>query len=175
MDLAGAISEDPNRLTEAEDWYEHSQVYADRVHDPNGLLEAESLSTLAGIRKDQGELEQARELYSKARDIKAEALGERNSQTAVVTNNLALVLDRMGERDEAKRLFALFRDWLVVEFDRLGLGQNSAQLALHLLARSQGIATLSNTFQDRAFVDREVTAMCDWLDDQIKFCTSASS
>ena len=76
---------------------------------------------------------------------------------------------------EAKRLFALFRDWLVVEFDRLGLGQNSAQLALHLLARSQGIATLSNTFQDRAFVDREVTAMCDWLDDQIKFCTSASS
>lgn len=77
--------------------------------------------------------------------------------------------------EQAQRLFALFRDWLTVEFDRLGLGSSAEHLALHLLARSQGVATLSNTFQDREFVDREVTSMRDWLDDQIRSVPSPQS
>lgn len=134
LDLAGAISEDPKRFDEAEDWYEHSQVYADRVHDPNGLLESESFSTLGGIRKGQGELEEAHKLYSKARDIKVEALGERNTQTAVVTNNLALVLDQMGERDEAKKLFAQAMEVLETHF---GADHPQVAVALNNLATIQ--------------------------------------
>jgi len=34
---------------------------------------------------------------------------------------------------------------------------------MHLLARSQGIATLSNTFCNEAFIKREVALLYDWL------------
>jgi hypothetical protein len=42
-------------------------------------------------------------------------------------------------------------------------------LAMHLLARSQGVATLANVFHDEAFIRQEVKQMCDWL----KSCTDA--
>jgi hypothetical protein len=34
---------------------------------------------------------------------------------------------------------------------------------MHLLARSQGVATLANGFADDKFVQREVQLMEDWL------------
>jgi hypothetical protein len=34
---------------------------------------------------------------------------------------------------------------------------------MHLLARSQGVATLANTFHDENFIRQEVKHMCDWL------------
>ena len=36
-------------------------------------------------------------------------------------------------------------------------------VAMHLLARSQGVATLANTFHDEKFIKQEVKQMCDWL------------
>lgn len=66
---------------------------------------------------------------------------------------------------DAARLFTLFRDWLARQFALLGHGQREADdLALHLLARSQGVATLANAFGDTDFVEREVAGMCAWLD-----------
>ena len=47
---------------------------------------------------------------------------------------------------------------------RLGRTADADELAMHLLARSQGVATLANAFRDGGFVDREVDAMCEWLD-----------
>jgi hypothetical protein len=38
---------------------------------------------------------------------------------------------------------------------------------MHLLARSQGVATLATAYRDEAFVRREVQAMYDWLDDRV--------
>ena len=35
--------------------------------------------------------------------------------------------------------------------------------AMHLLARSQGVATLANAFHDDKFIKQEVEQMCDWL------------
>lgn len=68
---------------------------------------------------------------------------------------------------EANRLFTLFRTWLRRQFTELGSGEDADDLAMHLLARSQGVATLATAYRDEAFVRREVQAMYDWLDDRV--------
>ncbi|WP_193369399.1 TetR/AcrR family transcriptional regulator [Pelagibius marinus] len=65
---------------------------------------------------------------------------------------------------EAKALFTLFRTWLRRQFEELGHGAEADALALHVLAASQGVATLANAYQDDAFVRREVEGLFDWLD-----------
>jgi hypothetical protein len=45
----------------------------------------------------------------------------------------------------------------------LGRAQDADALAMHLLARSQGVATLANAFQEDKFIRHEVELMCDWL------------
>ncbi|CCN47529.1 putative Transcriptional regulator, TetR-like [Vibrio nigripulchritudo MADA3029] len=69
---------------------------------------------------------------------------------------------------DANRLFGLFKSWLIVQFEALGFQQESPTLAMHLLARSQGVATLINAFKDDEFIEFEVAQMCDWLDEKIK-------
>lgn len=72
-----------------------------------------------------------------------------------------LALPRAGE------IFTLFRDWLRREFARLGHAAEKADtLAMELLARSQGVATLASAFRDEAFIRREVAQMHAWLDAQ---------
>jgi TetR/AcrR family transcriptional regulator, transcriptional repressor for nem operon len=68
-----------------------------------------------------------------------------------------------GSRREANRLFELFRTWLSRQFTLLGREADADLLAMHLLARSQGVATLANALHDREFVEREVEQMCEWL------------
>ena len=64
---------------------------------------------------------------------------------------------------EANRLFTLFRRWLCRQFELLGQRDADA-LAMHLLARSQGVATLANAFHDDRFIRAEVQEMHAWLD-----------
>lgn len=64
----------------------------------------------------------------------------------------------------AGEIFTLFRGWLRREFARLGHAPEAADaLAMELLARSQGVATLASAFRDEAFIRREVTQMHAWL------------
>lgn len=67
---------------------------------------------------------------------------------------------------EANKLFTLFRDWLARQFGALGREAEADALAMHLLARSQGAATLANAFRDEDFVRREVEDMTQWLNAQ---------
>lgn len=67
---------------------------------------------------------------------------------------------------DANKLFTLFREWLQRQFSLLGRETDADALAMHLLARSQGIATLASAFRDESFIRREVTRMYDWLDAQ---------
>lgn len=69
-----------------------------------------------------------------------------------------------GSKHEANRLFALFRTWLRSQFILLGRKTDADELAMHLLARSQGVATLANSFHDEKFIRQEVQNMNDWLD-----------
>jgi TetR/AcrR family transcriptional regulator, transcriptional repressor for nem operon len=69
-----------------------------------------------------------------------------------------------ASRGEANKLFTLFRIWLRRQFVALGRAQDADALAMHLLARSQGVATLANAFHDEKFIRQEVQSMCDWLE-----------
>jgi AcrR family transcriptional regulator len=72
-----------------------------------------------------------------------------------------------GAKGEAVALFTLFRTWLGRQFSALGRTRDADALAMHLLAMSQGVATLATAFGDEAFIRREVRRMCDWLDECI--------
>jgi TetR/AcrR family transcriptional regulator, transcriptional repressor for nem operon len=73
-------------------------------------------------------------------------------------------------KDDAARIFSLFRDWLARQFSALGHEADADALAMHLLMRSQGVATLAAAFRDEDFIRREVEAMEAWLESQ---CVSA--
>ena len=64
---------------------------------------------------------------------------------------------------QANKLFTLFRAWLRRQFTLLGRADDADALAMHLLARSQGVATLASAFHDEKFIKQEVQQMCDWL------------
>jgi len=63
----------------------------------------------------------------------------------------------------ANKVFGLFRHWLSREFSLLGHKAEADALAMHLLAWSQGIATLANAFHDENFIHKEVRHLHDWL------------
>jgi len=63
----------------------------------------------------------------------------------------------------ATDIFVLFRDWLTRQFVALGRTADAEALALHLLMRSQGVATLATAFRDETFVRREVEDLDAWL------------
>jgi AcrR family transcriptional regulator len=71
-------------------------------------------------------------------------------------------LDHVSQA-EAGRIFALFRAWLRRQFALLGRAADADALAMHLLARSQGVATLASAFRDEEFIRQEVRLMRDWL------------
>ena len=71
-----------------------------------------------------------------------------------------------ASRPEANALFSLFRVWLKDQFVQMGCEDEEADdQAMHLLARSQGVATLASAFHDAKFIGQEVTQMCKWVED----------
>ncbi|WP_449254638.1 TetR/AcrR family transcriptional regulator [Bosea sp. (in: a-proteobacteria)] len=67
-------------------------------------------------------------------------------------------------RGKANQLFSVFRSWLARQFAAAGHEKAEAdRLAMHLLMRSQGVATLLNAFHDREFAAREVELMREWV------------
>ncbi|WP_455205198.1 TetR/AcrR family transcriptional regulator [Kaarinaea lacus] len=67
--------------------------------------------------------------------------------------------------DDANKMFAVFRDWIITQLKLLGVTKDSKQLALHILARTQGIATITNAFEDKKFLQQEVKRLKQWLDE----------
>jgi len=72
-------------------------------------------------------------------------------------------LNHDGEQG-ARRIFDLFRNWLKRQFTLMGYGVDADELAMTILARSQGVATMANTYPDEDFLEREVRQMLAWLD-----------
>lgn len=64
---------------------------------------------------------------------------------------------------DAGMIFGQFRGWLCGQFKALGRRTDADALAMHLLSRSQGIASLANAFHDEAFIRREVELIHAWL------------
>jgi TetR/AcrR family transcriptional regulator, transcriptional repressor for nem operon len=68
-----------------------------------------------------------------------------------------------ASQSEANKLFGLFAAWLGRQFTALGREADANALAMHLLARSQGVAMLANAFRDETFIRQEVEQMSEWL------------
>jgi len=81
----------------------------------------------------------------------------------VGTLTMELAKLRHPSQSAATTVFTLFRTWLRTQFERLGADAPDA-LAMHLLARTQGVAVLANAFADPAFVQHEVEQLCAWLE-----------
>jgi len=64
---------------------------------------------------------------------------------------------------KAGALFMLFRRWLATQFEQTGFDGDADTIAMHLLARRQGIATIANAFDDEAFIRQEVLELHTWL------------
>ena len=81
---------------------------------------------------------------------------------------LTTELSKLGHAslESATEIFTLFRSWLREQFAALGRADDADDLAMHVLTFSQGIATMSNAYQDREFVRREVDRLCAWVDAQ---------
>jgi hypothetical protein len=73
---------------------------------------------------------------------------------------------RHGSLESATTIFTLFRSWLGEQFAALGRAEDADELAMHVLAASQGIAVMSNAYPDREFVRREAGQLCAWVDAQ---------
>jgi AcrR family transcriptional regulator len=76
-----------------------------------------------------------------------------------------LVKLRHSMLQEANKMLAVTRDWLTEQLKELGLGRDAKQVAMHLLARAQGIATITSAFEDKAFLNQEVRRLKQWLDE----------
>ncbi|WP_444933732.1 TetR/AcrR family transcriptional regulator [Microbulbifer sp. JTAC008] len=79
-----------------------------------------------------------------------------------LSNELAK-LNHVG-REDANKIFSLFREWLKTQFTQLNPNTDADKLALQVLSWSQGVATLANAFQDKDYVEYEVNKMCSWVD-----------
>lgn len=94
------------------------------------------------------------------------ANGEKIKRYGCPVGTLSAELAKLNHSNQsgANALFTLFRDWLGQQFIALGHGDEADTLAMHLLARSQGVATLAQAFNDDEFIKQEVKLMCDWLE-----------
>ncbi|MGG7534136.1 TetR/AcrR family transcriptional regulator [Rhizobium sp. 12,4] len=69
-------------------------------------------------------------------------------------------------KGRAAELFDLFRHWLSRQFSAFGREAEADALAMHILMRSQGVATLAAAYHDEIFVRNEVENMRAWLSAQ---------
>jgi TetR/AcrR family transcriptional regulator, transcriptional repressor for nem operon len=64
---------------------------------------------------------------------------------------------------QAAGIFDLFANWLAMQFVKLGQDDRSEALAMHLLARTQGVAVMASAFHDENFIRKEVKMLEDWI------------
>jgi AcrR family transcriptional regulator len=78
--------------------------------------------------------------------------------------NTELGKDRRELQRATRALFEVFQTWLAARFGEMGFPGEAVALALHLLARLQGIAVITHVYQDKAFLSREVDHLHEWID-----------
>lgn len=66
-------------------------------------------------------------------------------------------------KENANEIFTLFRVWLSRQFEQLGRKIDADELAMHVLALSQGVAMVASAFGDEKFIRCEVQRINEWL------------
>lgn len=80
------------------------------------------------------------------------------------TLNVELSKTQLQQQSDAREMFDVFRIWLERQLRELGHQDDARDLALHLLARAQGISLLTNVYSDPDFLHREADRLNAWVD-----------
>jgi TetR/AcrR family transcriptional repressor of nem operon len=65
--------------------------------------------------------------------------------------------------DHAARLFAELLTWIETQFRAMGKGDESPELAVHLLSAIQGVSLLAHSFHNPRYVIQEAARLVAWL------------
>ncbi|MCW8956030.1 MAG: TetR/AcrR family transcriptional regulator [Gammaproteobacteria bacterium] len=71
--------------------------------------------------------------------------------------------DQVILQDRLTAVFDLLLEWCTTQFKALGFEHKAHDLAMDLLAKLQGIAVLSNIYNDRTFLHRSTADVQQWL------------
>ena len=78
--------------------------------------------------------------------------------------NVELGKTQLALQSHAAEMFSLFLEWLQKQFIALKYNKKeSRNLALHIISVSQGAALMGNVYQDRSFIEREVSLIKEWI------------
>jgi AcrR family transcriptional regulator len=62
-------------------------------------------------------------------------------------------------QEEALQMFDIIIDWAQAQLETLGYGEQARILAMHLMARLQGVTMMAFSYGDEAFIDFEIQSM----------------
>jgi AcrR family transcriptional regulator len=65
--------------------------------------------------------------------------------------------------EKSTSLFAEALDWMEAQFQLIGMGEDSRDLAVHLLSSTQGISLLAHTFHDPRLIEIEAERLKQWI------------
>ena len=66
-------------------------------------------------------------------------------------------------QDITKEQFEVFEQWIKKQFQSMGCSKNAAELTMHLMVWTQGVATMAYIHQDTRLIQREVKSIAVWL------------
>jgi len=64
---------------------------------------------------------------------------------------------------KSRVLFAAALEWMETQFQALGKGEDSRELAVHLLSATQGVSVLAHTFHDPSLIEMEAARLTEWI------------
>lgn len=66
-------------------------------------------------------------------------------------------------QDITKEQFEVFEQWIKKQFQLMGCSKNAAELTMHLMVWTQGVATMAYIHQDTRLIQREAKSIATWL------------
>lgn len=67
-----------------------------------------------------------------------------------------------------KEQFMVFEKWIKKQFQEMDCRENAAELTMHLMVWTQGVATMAYIHQDTKLIKREVKSIISWLESLTK-------
>ena len=79
------------------------------------------------------------------------------------TLNLELGKSQHELQAITKEQFKVFEQWIKKQFQLMGCSKNAAELTMHLMVWTQGVATMAYIHQDTRLIQREAKSIASWL------------
>ncbi|MES9937956.1 MAG: TetR/AcrR family transcriptional regulator [Sedimenticola sp.] len=83
--------------------------------------------------------------------------------------NMELAKDQPELKEESKKLFDLFQQWLAQQFVTMGYPDEAQELSRQLLARGQGTIVIAQVYQDPGFIERSIKDINRWLENLARY------